>query len=317
MKFTISLLLILTLVFLKTIGNGDLYKTLTCHKLIIQSCGIDIVMDLEKNCYEIFGFSTLFGFLILLMIYFTFQFGIRINRYNEELLMQKVAEKTAELHDTVEQLIISRDEISKSLKEKELLLREIHHRVKNNLQLIISLLHIQSKKLGYPPNHPFITQNESRIVSMALIHKNLYDFENLKRVDFNEYLNNLIPSITNLHHIDSSEIKVSLQNVGFTFDIQTAIPLGLIINEIINNSCKYARQDGVDLEITLNIVTVNNIYYLTVTDNGPGFSIEHISSKSFGIELINLLCQQLDGTVDINTSSGVTYKISFKDINLD
>ncbi len=272
---------------------------------------------LKKKYYKFIWFALLFGLFTALIICLKSRYGIRINVYSEEVLQQRVAEKTAELNHTVEQLIISREEISKSLKEKELLLREIHHRIKNNLQLIISLLHIQSKKLGYPSNHPFITQNESRILSMALIHKNLYDFENLERVDFNDYLNNLIPSVINLYSTDSSQINVSLENAGLMFHIQTAIPLGLMISEIINNSCKYARQEGNDLEIALSIITINNTYYLTIKDNGPGFNIENIPYKSFGIELINLLGQQLKGTIDINTSNGVTYTISFSDIGLN
>lgn len=289
------------------INNYKSEKTLNPH----------FCSTLKKKYYKFIWFALLFGLFTALIIYLKSRCGIRINVYSEELLKQRVAEKTAELNHTVEQLMISREEISKSLKEKELLLREIHHRVKNNLQLIISLLHIQSKKLGYPSNHPFITQNESRILSMALIHKNLYDLDNVERVDFNDYLNNLIPSVINLYNTDSSQINVSLENTGLMFHIQTAIPLGLMISEIINNSCKYARQEGNDLEIALSIVTINNTYYLTIKDNGPGFKIENISSKSFGIELINLLGQQLRGTIDINTSSGVTYTISFSDIGLN
>ncbi|MEL1243803.1 histidine kinase dimerization/phosphoacceptor domain -containing protein [Flavobacterium sp. DGU11] len=277
----------------------------------------DFNFRFEKRYYETFFFWVIIGTILTITVYFAFRFGTRLNIKREEFLKQKVAEKTLELNNAIEELQISKALISKSLGEKEILLREIHHRVKNNLLLIISFLHIQSKKLGYSSHHPFITQNESRIISMALIHQNLYDFENSERVDFSQYLNNLVPSIIDLYQVDSSEINVLLENVSFTFDIQTAIPLGLIICEIINNSCKYAKRNGTILEITLNITKSNDEYLLVIKDNGPGFDIEKVSTTSFGIELTRLLAQQLQGALEIDASKGAKYTLSFIDLNLN
>ncbi|AWH86538.1 hypothetical protein HYN59_16125 [Flavobacterium album] len=290
-------------------GKDKVSIRITTHGTT-QSVVRTFTVNFEKRYYETIFFWAIIGAILSITVYYAFRFGTYLNIKREKFLKQKVAEKTLELNNAIKQLEISKALLSKSLSEKEILLREIHHRVKNNLLLIISLLHIQSRKLGYPAHHPFITQNESRIISMALIHQNLYDFENSEHVDFSQYLNNLVPSIIDLYQIDSSEIRVLFENINFTFDIQTAIPLGLIICEIINNSCKYAKLDNDALEITINIAKSNDAYIIMIKDNGPGFDMEKISEKSFGIELIRLLALQLHATLEIDTSNGVKYTIS-------
>ncbi len=210
-------------------------------------------------------------------------------------------------------LIIENEKLlaKKSLAEKEIMLREIHHRVKNNLQLVMSLLYVQSKEKGIKMDD-FIEISQSRILSMSLIHENLYNSGDLSKVDFKEYLHKLTHSIIDSNGNSAQNIQIQIDMEDLQFDIQTAIPLGLIINELISNAYKHAfvnRSEGI-----INVAMKQNEddYEIVVKDNGVGMTEKEISKKTLGQELVKQLVNQIDGVLEIQNNAGMQYIIQFK-----
>ena len=201
-----------------------------------------------------------------------------------------------------------------SLLEKELLLKEIHHRVKNNLQIISSLLLMQARSLKDKEATDILLESQNRIKSIALIHEKMYQTVNLSRVDFDMYLKTLIPHLTKSFKINSERIEISVnaQNVFLSSD--TAIPCALIINELVTYSLKYSfpfdRKGKIDIELKYHN---NNKLTLRVKDNGVGVKQNPRLSdnKSIGLQLIGVLVKQLDGKMDISNGDGTEYKINF------
>lgn len=205
--------------------------------------------------------------------------------------------------------------IQKSLSEKELLLKEIHHRVKNNLQLVMSLLNIQAREGTANDIKEFLEKGQSRIISMALIHENLYQTDRLDKVIFQDYIENLITNINLSFNDHNSKIKNDVHAENINFDIQTSIPLGLIINELYCNILKHAftiNQEG-NVSIELTEVAPKD-FQLKVSDNGKGINKTTTTKKTLGIELVHLLVDQLKGTIKCYQDNGTTYCINFKEI---
>lgn len=203
----------------------------------------------------------------------------------------------------------------KSLTEKELLLKEIHHRVKNNLQLVMSLLNIQAREGSTQNINDFLEKGQSRIVSMALIHQNLYQTERLDKVNFQEYTENLVESIKETFGKQHQNTSTVIQIENINFDIQTAIPLGLIINELFCNALKHAFPENDFGKVTISITEKENkTFELTVSDNGVGIKNNPNSKKTLGLELVYLLSNQLNGKVTSENVDGTTFRILFKEI---
>jgi two-component system, sensor histidine kinase PdtaS len=204
--------------------------------------------------------------------------------------------------------------VQKSLVEKETLLREIHHRVKNNLQLVMSLLYVQSKEKGTKMDD-FIEISQSRILSMSLIHENLYNTGDLSKVDFKNYLHKLTHSIIGSNNNSAQNIQIQIDMEDLYFDIQTAIPLGLIINELISNAYKHAfvnRSEGI---INVAMKQNDNGFEAVIKDNGVGMTEKEISKKTLGQELVKQLVAQVNGVLEIQNNLGMQYIIHFKNIS--
>jgi two-component system, sensor histidine kinase PdtaS len=216
------------------------------------------------------------------------------------------------------------NEIKRSLKEKETLLKEIHHRVKNNLTVISSLLNLQSRYIKDKDDLKMFMESQSRAKSMAIIHQKLYSSSDLKHIDFEDYIKTLATDIFDVYVQDPSEVKMFFDVDDIKLDINTSIPLGLILNELLTNTLKYAfpqDEEGVS-KISNGTVTVKlhkneGGYKLTVEDNGVGlpadFDINNTSS--LGLQLINTLTQQIDGHVSYSSKSngGTSFIVDFKD----
>lgn len=205
--------------------------------------------------------------------------------------------------------------IKKSLTEKELLLKEIHHRVKNNLQLVMSLLNIQAREGDTKDINDFLEKGQSRIISMALIHENLYQTDKLDKVNFQDYLTSLVDSIN--HAFDNKKTKINniIKADKANFDIQTSIPLGLIINELYCNILKHAFPEKNEGHITIEFTNCeNNSFQLTISDDGIGIKNKLNSKKTLGLELVQILVEQLNGTMITEIMNGTKFIINFKEV---
>ena len=203
--------------------------------------------------------------------------------------------------------------IEKSLKEKDTLLREIHHRVKNNLQVISSLLGIQSRSVKDEAAINALNEGRTRVQSMSLIHQDLYKHDNLKGINIKEYFEKLIKGIFETYKISNDEVEVRHEVQEMTLDVDTAIPLGLILNELITNSLKYAFQGGRG-EIDISLKSIEDQIILKVSDNGKGMgdADEIIKSESYGYDLIHALIDQLDGNLNLSMDKGCKVEVTFK-----
>lgn len=205
--------------------------------------------------------------------------------------------------------------IQKSLSEKETLLREIHHRVKNNLQFISSLLNLQARHVEDVKAQAVLKEGQNRVKSMALIHQNLYQEQNLTGIEVKKYLEVLIKNLFASYNISPDRIKLESEIDPLNLDVDTMIPLGLILNELISNSLKYAFPGDQEGLITIKLKEENNNLLLEVKDNGIGISDENKNQlgKSFGYRMINAFSNQLDAKLDIVNDQGTDVRLSIKD----
>ncbi len=204
--------------------------------------------------------------------------------------------------------------LKKSLGERELLIKEIHHRVKNNLQIISSLLNLQKNAIQSETYTNIVKQTQDRIQTMAMIHENLYQSDNFQDISLKGYLDNLIQHFQTSYSLSSKNILVSSQIEDVTLQIDKLIPLGLILNEVITNSIKYAF-DEKGGEINLKITKLDAATLLfEYTDTGKGFpdGFDSSKSKSLGMQLISGLSKQLHAKLSILSNNGVQINITFK-----
>ncbi len=198
--------------------------------------------------------------------------------------------------------------------EKETLLKEIHHRVKNNLQVVSSLLNLQSYSLNDKYALAAIKEGQGRIKTMALLHQKLYqNSHNISEINFKDYLTQLISMVASAYNNKSKvEVNVSVENIFF--DIDTAVPLGLIANELATNAFKYAFEDGGDFFIGI-VQSGNEEYVMEIRDNGKGLpaNIEMEKVNTLGLRLVNILSKQLKGKVNYSYDNGSKFVISFID----
>jgi len=204
------------------------------------------------------------------------------------------------------------DLLTQSNLEKEILLKEIHHRVKNNLQLVMSLLNIQAQDSQQISIQEFMEKGRLRIATMSLIHQSLYQADNFANINFQEYLENLVTNIKQT--FEENSVDVEVQTNGTTFDLDTAIPLGLIINELVCNALKYAFPKDLKGRISIAIEKKEGqSYELRISDNGVGV-VDKVTpkvAKSIGLELVSLLVKQLQGTLKQVNQAGTHYTIQF------
>ncbi len=197
--------------------------------------------------------------------------------------------------------------ISEQAEKLEWLMKEIHHRVKNNLQVITSLINMQLRQNTTPGAERLLADTASRIQSIALIHQKLYQHKEQEQVFMQDYIQMLAQSLIELHGDAQIDIEA-----GTYLDIDTAVLLGLTLTELITNSCKYARQPGQPLQISIAIQQLGAGYKLLYRDNGPGIT-EASEQPTMGLRIIRLMTQQLKGQISSANKGGVVYAIDFKD----
>lgn len=200
-----------------------------------------------------------------------------------------------------------------SLKEKEQLLKEVHHRVKNNLQIISSLLNLQSEFVDDEKFLALIRESKNRITSMSLIHEMLYSSKNLSQINFKEYIETLYHSIYSTFITKDFKIDIKLKvDPEIHFEIDTMIPIGLILNEIITNSLKYAFPNKKG-RISFKAEKQAKNLILTISDNGIGIppNFDYHKSKSLGLQLIYLLADQIDAQISLDLEQGTKFILQF------
>jgi two-component sensor histidine kinase len=211
------------------------------------------------------------------------------------------------------------EKIRRSLREKEALLAEIHHRVKNNMQIISSLLSLQSRDIKDEKALSLIKNCEDRIISMSLVHEKLYLSEDLSRIDFGNYITSITAMLFQSYRVDSRIVNFTTHIEDAFFGVETAIPLGLIVNELISNAMKHAFPNNRRGDLTVELARSDkaDTYKLTVTDDGVGlpYGIDYKNTKTFGIQLIYMLTEQLNGEVGFESDSktGTSFKITFRE----
>lgn len=206
-------------------------------------------------------------------------------------------------------------ELNNILNEKELLVREVHHRVKNNLQIISSLLNLQSSYINNDKSREALRESENRVKSMSMVHEGLYRSNDLSKINFQTYLKNLITKLSISYGIDPDKIKINLEISNIKIAIDTAIPLGLLITEILTNSIKYAFPNGKE-KIDLLFWKEDRYFNMILKDNRIGMSSDYVDKpkESLGLQLIESLSQQLDAKIDIDTDNGTKYALIFTEI---
>ncbi len=210
------------------------------------------------------------------------------------------------------------EQIRESLKEKEVLLREIHHRVKNNLQIVSSLIEHQSEYIKDKNVIDMLTESQNRILSMSLVHEKLYQSKDLSKIDFNEYINDMVAELIQSYEVNGSKITLNMNIENIPMSIDFAIPCGLIINELVTNSLKHAFPPGTQGEINIAFhSTDQNMLELVVSDNGIGIpkDLDFRKTESLGLHLITTLAEnQLHGKINLNRSKGTEFQIKFRGI---
>ena len=206
------------------------------------------------------------------------------------------------------------NQLKTSIKEKDILLQEIHHRVKNNMQIISSLLNLQITYLDDDEAVNLLKESQNRVRSMAIIHEKLYQSNDFTKINLTEYISSLVNGLFYSYSIKNT-INSIINVDDVDLNIETAVPVGLILNELISNSLKHGFSNGSG-EIYIKLKTVEDKYEMIVGDNGIGFpnDLDFRKTESLGLQLVNNLVKQIDGEIEINTDQGTEFKITFPEL---
>jgi PAS domain S-box-containing protein len=302
--------------------NHETFAVTDVYTIGHQACHIALLEQFQARAYAIapiFSGDMLWGLLAIYQNAAPRQW----QSWEVELLQQianqlAIALQQSALYEQLQTELQERrqieDQLRTSLKEKEVLLREVHHRVKNNMQLVSSLLRLQSDSIADPTVLKLFSESQSRVKTMALIHERLYRSDNLAQINFPTYIQSLVSDLVGSYTSGKTSISVQLQVADLELDLDTAVPCALLINELVSNALKYAfpnRQGEITLQFEQR---TQGTYCLIVKDNGIGLP-QHINPQqtdSLGMQLIYGLTEQLGGAIAINTQSGTEFKIIFK-----
>lgn len=204
------------------------------------------------------------------------------------------------------------NELKNALKEKDVLMSEVHHRVKNNLQIISSLLSLQSDYIQNKKDLEIFRDTQNRAKSMALIHEKLYQSNSMKNLNIRDYILALCDEIMNTYRGEGKEVDLKLDIDDMMLDVDVAMPVGLILNELISNSLKHAFPDNKG-KIELKLKEVSSRVLIEVIDDGVGISddLDWRNTNSLGLQLVNNLTRQIDGSIEMDNSQGTHFSISF------
>ncbi|MBL7937636.1 MAG: sensor histidine kinase [Bacteroidia bacterium] len=275
--------------------------------LIILFLGINIATNhnlfrseflTDDNRSQMFVFNLLFsvsavGFFVYIMV--------RNNLRESYLYIQRIEERK-----------LSEKVIKEALAEKNILISELHHRVKNNLAIISGLFSLKINDDLHEDAKHVLMESRNRVRSMALIHNRLYKSNHLTNVNFDEYAKELISEISASYPTISNSVKINIDINNISLNINAAIPCGLILNELLTNSYKHAFKEKTDGKIDISITNLNNQFKMEVKDNGIGLSPDYNQKQSLGVTVIEALTEQLDGTYLFLNNNGTQFELMFK-----
>lgn len=267
---------------------------------------------------ELISLSTLLYYIDLILLYISYPLGIYIyitNQYGRLFMAmeQEVQDRTRQLNAMIRDLTKTQAELSIKNNQNVLLLKEIHHRVKNNLEVVSGLLALQSAKMDDPTMQEVMLSSQNRVQSMGILHQKLYQSEHLAFIEMRNYFENLCINILDSYN-ESDRIKVRIEMPELEFDVDTAVPLGLIVNELLTNSLKYAFPKGENGTIELSLKKVGeDDFQLKISDNGVGKAVDaKAKGTGFGTQLVELLTRQIEGKLIQDVSNGTMILINFK-----
>ena len=209
------------------------------------------------------------------------------------------------------------EDLKSSLHEKEILLKEVHHRVKNNLQIISSILNLQTSFSSDPKVNEILKESQNRVKSMAYLHESLYQNKNFSFINFSDYLINLSKNLVHSYYFSAGSVDLKLNVDNLDLNLDQAIPCGLIVNELLTNAVKYAFPVVEKKNtITVSVSEINEIVEIAVADNGVGLPKDFDVNKTntLGLQLVSTLTEQLDGKLEVKSDNGAIFKINFKKI---
>lgn len=261
---------------------------------IIEQKKLEEAKEKAFKAYSVAGIIFLIGLVVFL---------IMVNH------LSKKREK--ELFQKNEQIKFQHSQIEQSLKEKELLIREVHHRVKNNLQIITSMLGLQISKVEGTDSEAILREAQQRIGSIALTHRMLYQNANLNNILINEYISNLVKQIKESFPPSNISLEITLSQNQYKLNIDSAVPLGLLINEVLTNAFKHAFPLGKKGHIKITLTENKDQYVLNISDDGIGLpdDFKLNDKKSMGMDLIHILAEQLDSKLIIERNNGTSFSL--------
>lgn len=277
----------------KEIENADKENTL-------KQLQLEDAKQKSSKAYLLMGIIILSGIIIFLVF----------NNQNTKKREEQLALKNGEI-------ITQKVMIEQSLKEKEVLIKEIHHRVKNNLQIITSMLSLQIGKVEDEKTETILRDAKQRISSIALTHQMLYQKENLSDIHLGEYIERLVRQVEFIMPASNIELVTEINAQQSNLTIDNAVPLGLLVNELLTNAYKHAFPEGIKGRILVSLVEGDDSFVLTVSDNGVGLpeNFESLERKTLGLELVYILADQLDSSITVDTSSGSSFSLKIKKNN--
>lgn len=308
----IILMVIIMRIAIKDKNKGAIYVT-------IGAIGTSIFLLVNRMINaDLITLSTFLYYIDLILLYISYPLGIYIyitNQYGRLFLAMEleVEERTHQLNAMIKDLTITQQELSLKNNQNVLLLKEIHHRVKNNLEVVSGLLALQSAKMDDPTMQEVMLASQNRVQSMGILHQKLYQSEHLAFIEMKNYFENLCINILDSYN-ESDRIQVTIEMPELEFDVDTAVPLGLIVNELLTNSLKYAFPKGEKGNIELSLKNLNeDNFQLKISDNGVGKPAnEKAKGTGFGTQLVDLLTRQIDGSLIQDVSNGTMILINFK-----
>ena len=219
---------------------------------------------------------------------------------------------SAAIRDISERKLVE-TKLRSSLNEKEVLLKEIHHRVKNNLQIVSSMLNLQTEKLSDPKAIELFKESQNRVRSIALFHEKLYQSRDLGRVEIAEYLKGLANDSFATYGVNPADIVLAVHTEDIPLDVDAAISCGLLVNELISNSLKHAFPGHRKGRVEVTLRSAGTDVVLDVADNGVGFPahIDIRSPSTLGLKLVAIFTEQVDGTMDLTREGGTRFSLRF------